>query len=113
MSFVRVRGAEDLWAGERFAARVRGKRVLLVHAGGGVRAYEDRCPHLNVPLSEGRFEDGRLSCPLHEWTFDAATGCGVNPRAACLRSLPLRIEEGHVLVDVGELLAAGDEEDER
>lgn len=33
--------------------------------------WEDRCPHRNVPLSEGRLEkDGTLLCSYHGWRFD-------------------------------------------
>lgn len=35
------------------------------------RVFEDRCPHRNVPLSEGRVEsDGTLLCSYHGWHFN-------------------------------------------
>eukprot|EP00568_Trieres_chinensis_P006725 CAMPEP_0183295636 /NCGR_PEP_ID=MMETSP0160_2-20130417/3522_1 /TAXON_ID=2839 ORGANISM="Odontella Sinensis, Strain Grunow 1884" /NCGR_SAMPLE_ID=MMETSP0160_2 /ASSEMBLY_ACC=CAM_ASM_000250 /LENGTH=591 /DNA_ID=CAMNT_0025457151 /DNA_START=48 /DNA_END=1826 /DNA_ORIENTATION=+ len=35
------------------------------------RAFEDKCPHRKVPLSEGRVEDdGTLLCSYHAWRFD-------------------------------------------
>lgn len=35
-------------------------------------ALQDRCPHRNYKLSEGRVRQGRLQCPYHGWTFDAS-----------------------------------------
>ncbi|MGV3525455.1 MAG: Rieske 2Fe-2S domain-containing protein [Candidatus Sericytochromatia bacterium] len=37
---------------------------------GQVVALQDRCPHRNYKLSEGRVRNGLLQCPYHGWTFD-------------------------------------------
>lgn len=42
-------------------------------------ALLDRCPHRNVPLSDGRIEDGLLECPYHGWRFDRAGACRLLP----------------------------------
>ncbi len=39
---------------------------------GGFRVFEDRCPHRNYALSEGRVqEDGGIVCAYHGWTFSS------------------------------------------
>ncbi|WP_225206077.1 aromatic ring-hydroxylating dioxygenase subunit alpha [Novosphingobium huizhouense] len=40
---------------------------------------EDRCPHRFVPLSRGRFADGRIACGYHGLTFDGTGACVHNP----------------------------------
>ena len=79
---------------------VEGVRVLLINVEGSVRAYTDACPHLGTPLSLGLLEQGVLSCATHQWQFDALSGCGVNPRTACLGALPLKVEDGDILLEV-------------
>jgi hypothetical protein len=49
----RVTALDDLWSGEMRATRIGGRPVLLVNVGGRVRAFEDRCAHQGVPLSQG------------------------------------------------------------
>jgi len=39
----------------------------------------DRCPHRNVPLSEGRVRDGSLECAYHGWRFDCTGACVAIP----------------------------------
>jgi phenylpropionate dioxygenase-like ring-hydroxylating dioxygenase large terminal subunit len=39
----------------------------------------DRCPHRNVPLSEGRVQDGNLECAYHGWCFDGSGACVAIP----------------------------------
>lgn len=39
----------------------------------------DRCPHRFVPLSKGRFSEGRIACGYHGLTFDGSGACVHNP----------------------------------
>lgn len=99
--FERVASLENFWDGEKMGVRVRsGKRVLLVKVEGHVRAYEDRCPHLGVALSEGRLDGCELTCRAHEWKFNVLTGQAVNPAGATLRELAIKIENGEIFVSV-------------
>lgn len=44
--------------------------------------FEDRCPHRNVPLSEGRVEeDGTLNCSYHGWRFNGDGSVVAMPQA--------------------------------
>lgn len=90
----------ELWDGEMRGCTVRGAKVLLVKLDGAVHAYPDRCVHLGVALSEGTLEDGVITCSAHHYQYDARTGQGVNPRAVCLKRLPVRVEGGEIEVDV-------------
>ena len=100
MTFRRVLAEEDLWEGDMSGVAVAGTRVLVVRLAEGVRAYEDRCAHLGVALSEGRLADGVITCRAHEYQYDACTGRGINPASACLRRFPVAIRDGAVWVEV-------------
>jgi toluene monooxygenase system ferredoxin subunit len=99
MAFEKTFPQEELWMGEMRSCDVAGRRVLVLRLQSGVYAYEDRCAHLRVPLSEGTLRDGVLTCSAHAFEYDAATGCGINPKHTRLVSLPVRIEAGHIWVD--------------
>jgi toluene monooxygenase system ferredoxin subunit len=78
--------------------RIDGRPVLLVNVGGEVRAYDDRCLHRGLPLSQGKLTGHVLVCGAHQWAYDACTGHGVNPSGMALRSYPVRIADGDILV---------------
>lgn len=86
----------ELWEGELRA--IGG--VVLVRTGGAVHAYRDRCAHLGQPLSTGTLVDGVLTCAAHHWTYDACTGCGINPPGARLVRYPVVIADGVITVEV-------------
>jgi toluene monooxygenase system ferredoxin subunit len=93
---------DDIWAGEMTAVNVGAAEVLLCNLDGTLVAYEDRCPHLASPLSEGALDGGVLTCGAHEWQFDARTGRGVNPASACLRPYPVRLDGEQIFVGLRE-----------
>lgn len=78
-------GSADLWEGDYLDLEVAGEQVLLVHhLGGEFRAFQGVCPHQEIMLADGDFDENSavLTCSGHEWQFDLKTGAGINP-AGC------------------------------
>jgi toluene monooxygenase system ferredoxin subunit len=98
--FVEVCAADDLWVGEMGCFDAGEQEVLILNVDGQLRAFDAICPHQSMPLVEGRFDGKVLICRAHEWSFDACTGQGINPKNECLRRFPLRIVEGKVFVTI-------------
>jgi toluene monooxygenase system ferredoxin subunit len=100
MAYRMVTTRDELRSGEMRGVVVDGVKVLVVALDGEVFAYEDRCAHMGVPISRGWFEGSSLVCSLHNWEYDARTGEAVNPRGACLKRFPVRVEGEAVWVSV-------------
>ena len=100
MSFRAVLEVDDLWPGEMKGVIVGRVKVLIVNLDGRLFAYEDRCAHQGVALSDGKLEGGTLTCSAHQWRYDLSRGIGVNPTCAALRAFPVKVEAGHIQVDV-------------
>jgi toluene monooxygenase system ferredoxin subunit len=98
--WVRAGTLDDLWEGEICAVTIDAANILLCNIEGEVFAYEDRCPHLANPLSDGLLDGHVLTCAAHEWIFDVRTGHGVNPAAVCLRRFQVRLDRDTILVNV-------------
>lgn len=64
----------DLLEGRSKAVEVRGKRLMIVRLKGQLRAVENRCSHMGVPLQDGPLVDGHLVCPWHSARFCATSG---------------------------------------
>ena len=64
-----------------------------------VFALEDRCPHRGGPLSQGIVHGCRVTCPLHNMVIELKTGRAVAPDTGEARTLPVKIEQGRVLLD--------------
>lgn len=62
-----------------------GQPIVVFRSKTGVACLLDRCPHRNVPLSEGKVRAGRIECPYHGWQFDRTGACRFIP---CLDGVP-------------------------
>lgn len=61
-----------------------------------VFALHDKCPHRGGPLSQGLVHGGTVTCPLHGWKTDLASGDAVAPDKGCTRSFAVKLEDGLV-----------------
>lgn len=101
MEFHSTLKLEDLWDGEMIGVHVQGKKVLLIRKDEDVFAYEDRCSHKSVSLSEwGNLKGEVLICKMHDWQYDVRTGSGLNPTRVKLKSYPVRIQDGFIFVGI-------------
>jgi nitrite reductase/ring-hydroxylating ferredoxin subunit len=57
--------------------------VLVAIVDGAPCAMEDACNHAGASLSEGDRHGGCVSCPMHGYLFELATGRLVEPRGLC------------------------------
>lgn len=104
-------------AGPAIAVPARGARVLRV---GGVDiavfrtgegklfALRDRCPHRGGPLSQGIVHGDCVTCPMHDWVIELATGTARGPDEGCTPRFDVRVDRGRVQVFVPSKLSAED-----
>jgi len=73
--------------------------VAIFRTGDGkVFALKDACPHKGGPLSQGIVHGHAVTCPLHAWSIDLATGepMGADRGKGCAPVVPLEVREGRL-----------------
>jgi nitrite reductase (NADH) small subunit len=63
-----------------------------------VFALRDACPHKGGPLSQGIVHGTSVTCPLHNWKIDLASGEALGPDEGCTNVFAARVEGGMVMV---------------
>ncbi len=102
---------------------VDGTEFAVFHLRGEFRAFENVCTHMGGPACQGRIlpkvvevinADGtstglnlskdtyNVTCPWHGFEYDIMTGIHVGYPRFKLRTTPVRIDGGHVLVTIPE-----------
>ena len=75
--------------------------IALYRIGEEVFATEGMCTHAEGLLADGWVEDGAIECPLHQARFDIRTGKALcAPATEDLRTYPVKVEAGDVLIDL-------------
>jgi toluene monooxygenase system ferredoxin subunit len=100
MTLLKMASLDDLWSGEMRRLDVDGHGILVVNIEDQIYAYADECPHQKSRLSEGDLAGRMLRCARHHWEFDVCTGRGMNPQTACLKAVPVTLENGDILLDL-------------
>jgi len=91
--------ADEIPPGTGRLVEIDGKTIALFNVGGIFHAIEDTCLHAGGPLHEGTLDGTTVTCPLHDWRFDVATGrCEFNP-VVSLGCFPVRVRGGMVEIE--------------
>lgn len=61
-----------------------------------VFALRDACPHKGGPLSQGIVHGTSVTCPLHNWKIDLASGQALGPDEGCTHVFATKVENGVV-----------------
>lgn len=77
-----------------------GRRLAVFLVDGRPVVVDARCPHHEAPLDEGWVEGGRVVCPWHRYSFDAATGECVNRPRLRMRVYPVHRVDGELVAEV-------------
>jgi len=94
----------------------RGARALKVAGGEEIAIFRtgddslyallNRCPHKQGPLSQGIVHGGAVTCPLHNWRIDLATGETMGEDKGCVPSIPVKLSGGRILISRMDMLVS-------
>lgn len=94
----------EIKPGSRKLYTLKGTEIAVFHVAGPDQpgmfyAVEDSCPHQGASLIEGDGCGTEVNCPLHDWTFDVATGECLDFPEFPLTRFELKEEAGLLLVN--------------
>jgi nitrite reductase (NADH) small subunit len=106
MTWVDVGPLDGLPARGARVVRVGGIGIAVFRTGSGqVYALRDQCPHRGGPLSQGIVHGERVTCPLHDWVIDLASGAATGADEGCTATFNTRVAGGRVALEVPDELA--------
>jgi len=84
--------------GARCVNTPNGKIAVFRTAENQVFAIENRCPHKGGPLSEGIVHGTSVTCPLHNWVFDLASGEALGADEGQVRTYAIDVVDGRIFM---------------
>jgi nitrite reductase/ring-hydroxylating ferredoxin subunit len=82
---------------------IRDTSIVLVRVGDDLQAFRNECAHQGLPIDGGLIdrEARTITCPWHGFRFDCATGECLTAPHVQLETVPVRVEQGIVHVQIG------------
>ena len=105
MAQVTVCRTDDVPADTALCKRLPGGLQVAVAklsgSAAGFVAFENKCPHAQGPVGEGRLHGGEIVCPWHFFRFDLATGKPVGMNSVMtLKRFAVSVSGGEIRIDV-------------
>lgn len=73
-SFVEAAKVDEIPSGKMKHIENNGKEIVIANVNGKFYALDDRCAHMNAPLSMGNLTANIVTCPFHGAKFDVTSG---------------------------------------
>jgi 3-phenylpropionate/trans-cinnamate dioxygenase ferredoxin subunit len=102
-NWIEVCGVDDI-AQEDVMRFDQGHRTFAIYRSPDDKFYatDGLCTHEKVHLADGLVMDEIIECPKHNGRFDYRTGAAKGaPVCVNLKTYPVKIESGKVLMDIG------------
>jgi nitrite reductase/ring-hydroxylating ferredoxin subunit len=100
MKSIEVCALEDIPPGRSRAVRAGQTDVALFNMNGELHAIENACLHQGMGLAGGKMCGTTVACPGHGWRYDVRTGALVVAPQLKVRTFPVKVTSGKVLVEV-------------
>jgi len=102
MKWIRITETGNIPLREGRKVAVGQHEIAIFNLGDRFLAIQNQCPHGQGPLADGIISGNSVVCPLHGWKTCLESGQVQRPkdRTECVRSYPVRVEDGVVLVQI-------------
>lgn len=77
MSTQAIAASSAIIEGQLFSTKLENESVIVTRVNNELKAYAAKCPHMGLPLSKGKVENGTVTCKFHGAEFDLSTGNNV------------------------------------
>lgn len=71
---VMIGTVDEFEVGKLRTVNAEGTTVVVARNEAGFCAVQNRCAHLPLPISAGKYDGETITCPWHNSAFDACTG---------------------------------------
>ena len=100
MPLIKVKALEEFPPGAVVEVQSGEETYAVCNVEGTLRCVEGICPHAGGPLGQGSLNGNQIVCPWHEWEFDTVTGVNDYDEDLILKTYPVVVQDGAVLIDV-------------
>lgn len=92
-----VMAAKDIPDGEVKRTECQGRGLFIYRDKRTYQVYDSHCPHQNTDMPELAVKGTTLTCPKHQWQFDAKSGDCIKKGNSPLKRIESKVVKGRLL----------------
>jgi len=92
-----VMASADAIEGEVIRTECDGRGLFVYRNQQTLQVFDSRCPHQSTDIPELALSGSTLTCPKHQWEFDAHSGACVKKGNSPLKRFESKVEDGRIL----------------
>lgn len=92
-----VMASTDVRNGEVMRTECDGRGLFIYRDKKTCRVFDSRCPHQGTDIQELALKGSTLTCPKHQWVFDAKSGDCIKTGNNPLKRIESKVVKGHLL----------------
>jgi nitrite reductase/ring-hydroxylating ferredoxin subunit len=87
----------DVKSGEVTRTECNGLGLFIYRDKKTFQVYDSRCPHRSTNIPELALKGDTLTCPKHQWEFDAKSGDCIKKGDSPLKRIESKVVKGRLL----------------
>jgi nitrite reductase/ring-hydroxylating ferredoxin subunit len=99
--FIEVGLLEEVPPGKGTTFTVEGEEIAVFNVDGELYAMDDGCLHQGMSLGWSSLQGKIVTCRAHGMRYDVTSGQVVGNQRIGLKTYPVKVESGKILVSVG------------
>jgi len=92
-----VMAAKEVPDGEVMRTECQGRGIFIYRDKKTYQVYDSHCPHQSTDIPELAIKGTTLTCPKHQWQFDAKSGDCIKKGNSPLMHLEAKVAKGRLL----------------
>lgn len=92
-----VMASTDVRDGEVTRTEYSGRGMFIYRDNRKFQVFDSRCPHQGTDIPELALKGGTLTCPKHQWVFDAKSGDCIKKGDSPLTRIKSKVVKGRLL----------------
>lgn len=92
-----VMASKDIKDGEVTRTECQGRGLFIYRDKKSYQVYDSHCPHQNTDITQLAVKGTTLTCPKHQWQFDAKSGDCIKKGKTPLSRVEAKVVKGRLL----------------
>jgi nitrite reductase/ring-hydroxylating ferredoxin subunit len=90
-------GAKSVAEGEVLRTVCDGMGLFIYREKKSISVYDSRCPHQSTDIPDLAVHGTKLTCPKHQWEFDAKSGDCIKKGNSPLKRIESKVVKGRLM----------------